>query len=223
MRISHEEAQRLIQFNADESLDSNEKALLSTHLQDCRKCLEYAEDLKQVESTLSSAMKRHWNFHPTPLLVEVIASRRSSKPASATLLTTRTAVISFVFIAFVFTIWQLALPGRPLSDRQMGALPVPTPSLQTAQFTNTTIAFQDCAEITYKVGENDTLESIADEFSILKEDIMAINQMKTDTVYTAMVLRIPVCTSTPTGTGHPLTLTTTFTPVIHQFTSTPGG
>ena len=81
--------------------------------------------------------------------------------------------------------------------------------------------FDKCDNRLYIVKENDTLESIADMFSASKEEIMASNNMKTETLSNAMEITIPICTSTPTGTLN--ALTTTYTPFINTITSTPGG
>jgi hypothetical protein len=224
MQITHEEARKLIQYHADAELNPQQKAILSAHLKDCVECQVYAKDLKAVESILVPAMKRHWNFHPIPLSGHQIASKRNSKKQGSILLATRTAMIGFVFMAFVFTFWQFTLPSQPaFSQLPTDVLPVPTPSTQITQSTSTRIQFPNCEMIIYRVQENDTLESISDQFSIAKEEIMAINHLKIETVDNTMELLIPICDSTPTGTVNPATLTTTYTPAIRQDTSTPGG
>jgi LysM repeat protein len=82
---------------------------------------------------------------------------------------------------------------------------------------------ESCEELEYEVQENDTLESIANHFSISKEEIMSINNMKTETVNAKMELMIPICNFTPTGTVNPTALTTTYTPSTSPVPSTPGG
>lgn len=224
MQITHEKAHKLIQYNADAELNPQEKAILSAHLKDCVECQVYAKEIKEVESILIPAMKRQWNLHPIPLSAYAIASKRNSKIQASILLATRTALIGFVFMAFVFSFWQFTLPSRPaFVQLPTNVLPVPTPSTQSTQSVSTSFLFQSCEMIIYRVEENDTLESIADQFSITNEEIMAINHLKTETINNTMELMIPICDSTPTGTVNPATLTTTYTPSIRQITSTPGG
>jgi LysM repeat protein len=224
MQITHEEARRLIQYKIDAELNPQQKEILSTHLKNCVECQVYAKDIKEVESILVPVLKRHWNLRPIPLSAHSIASTKNSKTQANTLLATRTAMIGFVFMAVALTFCQFILPSRSaFSQLSTSVLPVPTPSTQSTQSTSTSIQFQNCEVIIYKIQENDILESIADQFSVAKEEIMAINHLKIETVDNTMELLIPICDSTPTGTVHPTTLTTTHTPAIRQNTSIPGG
>jgi len=221
MQITHEEAHKLIQFNADEALDSQAKATLASHLQQCVECRAYAQDIQEIESILSPVMKRKWNLQPVPLSIHAIAVKKASRIQVDAILTTRTAMIGIVLVAFIFSIWQFTLSGgQAVSPLPAGVLPVPTPSTQP---TITRIKFQNCEETLYSVRENDTLESIAYQFSISKEEIMTMNNMKIETVNPAMKLMIPICSFTPTGTVNPATLTTTYTPIMNATTSTPNG
>lgn len=224
MQITHEEAHQLIQLNTDQALNPQKKAILSAHLKDCMECQAYAQEIREVENILVPVMKKHWNVQPIPLSTHTITSKRNSKLQASILLATRTAIIGLVFMSLVFTLWQFSplgspTPGQPPRD----ILPVPTPSGQTALSTSTTILFQNCAMILYEVQEKDTLESISDQFSISQEEIMALNHLPSKTVDNTMELMIRLCDSTPTGTVHPATLTTTYTPRLRQITSTPGG
>jgi len=229
MQITHDEARKLIQFNADEALNLQKKAALYAHLKDCIECRVYAEDIKEVESILLPVMKRRWNLQPVPLSIDALTSERYSKIQTSILLATRTAIISVVFVAFIFSVWQFTRSGTQTSSQfPVGVLPVPTPSTQSTSaavlWTSTKVTQQNCEEIPYTVQENDTLESIAYQFAISKEEIMVINNMKTETVIRAMELIIPKCNSTPTGTAEgPATLTTTYTPSIDLTTFTPDG
>jgi LysM repeat protein len=224
MQITHEEAHKLIQYDADAELNPQQKEILSAHLKNCVDCQVYAKDIKEVESILVPVLKRHLNLQALPLSAQQIASKRNSKIQANIWLATRTAMIGFVFMAVALTFWQFILPSRSaFSQLPTNVLPVPTPSTQSTQSTSTSIQFQNCEMIIYGVQENDTLESITDQFSIAKEVIMAINHLKIETVDHKMELLIPICDSTPTGTVHPTTLTKTHTPAIRQNTSTPGG
>lgn len=220
MQITHEAARKLIQFNFDDALNSQEKAVLSTHLKDCIECRAYADEIKEVESILLPAMKRQWNLRPAPLLLEVINAKRNIKIQTNTILAARTIAIGVICLAFIFSMWQFAASGGQEASPMPGGIPqIPTPS---AQSTSTKIAFQNCAGTLYIVQGNDTLESIADQFSIPKEEIMAANHMKTEAIQTAMELVIPICNLTPTGTIDPALLTTTYTPSRNPMASTPG-
>lgn len=222
MQITHEEARELIQFNADEALDLQKKAVLYAHLKDCIECRAYVEDIKEVESILLPVMKRQWNLQPVPLSIDALTSKRDSKIRTSILLATRTAIVGVIFAAFIFSIWQFTLSSRQTPGQfPVDVLPVPTPSMQS---TGTKSMLQNCEEILYIVQKKDTLESIADHFSTSKEEIMAINNMETETVVRTMELIIPKCDSTPTGTAEgPATLTTTYTPSIDLTTFTPDG
>ena len=223
MQITHAEAHNLIHYNMDKVLKPQEKNILQTHLNDCLECRAFAEEIKEVENILLPLMIRHWALQPAPLRTEVIAnkSKRNLQLQASIILATRTAMISIVFAAFVFSAWQFTHSGRQtLTPVPVGVLPIPTPS---GQSTSTKISFQNCEKLMYQVQENDTLESIAFQFSVAKDKIMAINNLSTESIKAKKELLIPICTSTPTGTIHPSTLTTTFTPLIGQTTSTPGG
>jgi hypothetical protein len=221
MQLTHEEAHRLIQFNLDDALDLQGKTMLSAHLKDCIECRIYAEEIREVGSILVPVMKRHWNLQPIPFSISALNVKRNPKIQTSTMLATRTAVIGVVVLMFIFSVWQFAISGRgssaPLPVR---VLPVPTPSTQS---TSTKIMFQNCDGIRYTVQENDTIESIAYQFLTSKEDLMAANNIRTETVSTGMELIVPICNFTPTGTIHPTLLATTYTPPMRPTTFTPDG
>jgi len=221
MQITHDEARKLIQFSIEQTLSPQEIKTLRVHLEDCVECRVYAKEIKEVESILVPLMKRQWSLQPAPLSIPALVQRKSINWQSNIILATRTVMISIVFAAFVFSAWQLTRSGSGTSTPMpVSILPIPTPS---GQSTSTKVSFQNCAETKYQVQENDTLESIASQFSVSKVKIMAVNDMHVETVYTKMELLIPICHSTLTGTVHPSTLTITFTPLISPTTSTPGG
>ena len=221
MQITHEEARTLIQFSLDQMLKPQEKNTLQIHLEACVECRTFFDDIKEVENHLLPAMLRHWDLQPSPLSIDAITNKRKSQLQSSIILATRTAIVSIVFAAFVFSAWQFTQSGKQTSNPLPVGIPaVPTPSSQS---TSTKISFQNCEEMSYQVQENDTLESIAAQFSVSKDKLMAINNLSTDTLSPKMELLVPICNSTPTGTVHPSTLTTTFTPLLDPTTSTPGG
>jgi LysM domain-containing protein len=222
MPITHEEAHKLIQFSMDRVLEPQEKNILQVHLNDCVECRTFADEIKELEKLLLPVMIKQWAAQPVPLLIASIANKRkrNSQIQTSLILATRTAMISIVFAAFVFSAWQFTHSNsQTFNPRAVSVLPIPTPS---GQSTSTKISFQNCEEAIYKVQENDTLESIASQFSVAKDKIVAINKLGRRAIHPKMELLIPICTSTPTGTLNPSTLTT-FTPLMGPTTSTPGG
>ena len=211
MQITHEEARQLTQFQADGVLDSSETSALNAHLKVCGECRAYADDINEMESILLPIMQRQWNFQPTPLsLNAIITGRHSKKMPASLLLATRTAMIGIAVVVLALSAWQFTVTDKQISSLSpLAILPVPTPSIYS---TSTEGILQDCEETRYKVQEKDTLESIARQFMVSKEEIMAANNLKVETVRTTMELMIPGCRSTPTGTLSPPASTTTYTP-----------
>ena len=221
MQITHVEAHKLIQFSLDGVLKPQEKNILRMHLNDCLECRALVEELKGVENLLVPVMSRYWAVQPTPLVIEALTKKIKLPLQAGIILATRTAILGIVFAAFVFSAWQFTHSINQGSDPvPASVLPIPTPS---GQSTSTKISAQNCRETIYQVQENDTLESIAYTFSVAKDKIIAVNHLGTEAVQAKMDLLIPICTSTPTGTIHPSTLTITFTPLIGPTISTPGG
>jgi anti-sigma factor RsiW len=143
MQITHQEARRLIQFHADGGLNPQEQSMLSIHLGDCFECRAYEAEINEVESVLTPVMKRRWGMRPVPLSIDALTGKREPKPAASTLLTMRTAFISFVFAVIVFSAWHFLPAGEQSSGGSpVGIPPVPTPSIQS---TSTQIDFEHCA------------------------------------------------------------------------------
>jgi LysM repeat protein len=203
----------------DETLSADESAVLALHLSGCPDCQSYANEMHQMERLLPAMMKSHWGLQPVPLPVSYLLER-STKTRAGNFLAIRTAAIGLVFVALFFSAWQFLISG-PLAARQisLSVAPVPTPLVQTVQFIDTAEA---CAMSLYTVQGSDTLASLSARFSVSEEEIMEINGLKTDRIGAPMQLVIPVCNFTPTGTVHPATFTTTYTPVRNLKTSTPG-
>lgn len=223
MQIVHEEAHRLIQLSIEIALSSEKQASLSAHLKDCVECQVYAKEIKQVDLLLTPLLKRRWNVQPIPLQISSLMANHSSKrPAQRYMTIRNTVLITIVFAGFVFSAWQFILSGtgasRPFSLR---VLPAPTPSMQS---TSTESLLESCLTVRYTVQENDTLDSIARQFSISQEEIKTFNHLKSQTVPQGIELDIPICNLTPTGTvTGPATFTITYTPMLSPTTSTPGG
>lgn len=220
MSITHKQARELLQFNLDGVLQAAEKARLSAHLQDCIDCKAYARELKEVEAILVPVLKRQWHMTPFPLSIDALLQRKSSRIKTSNFLSIRTSVIGAAVMALFFGFWQIVLSSTPVSGRPLaGVFPAPTPSLE---LTSTRIASEDCQLTLYVLQQEDTLASVSTRFSVSEEEVMRINNLNTRTLGTAVEIMIPICNSTPTGTVHPVTFTTTYTPALSLRTSTPG-
>ena len=221
MQITHQEARRLVQRKIDQALNPWENTVLSAHLQVCADCNVYIREMKDVEHILRPLLKRRWNREPIPLSMTLL-KERNRKTAINPLLTMRKTALSLVAVALFFGFWQFigsgpSLPGQipPLAS------PAPTPSTTS---THTMLTLEGCEMALYIAQANDTLPGIAHRFSVPIEEIMEINQLKTEVLQTSMKLLIPVCSYTPARTAYPATFTTTRTPSISKPTTfTPGG
>lgn len=223
MLITHEQARTLIQLKMDRTLNAQESAALSAHLQTCRDCATYASEVREVADLLSPLMKRQWGAQSVPLSVSALMGRHE-KPKSINFLTMRTAVMSLVMMLMFFSLWQFVVSGPTPSGQFTASIPpVPTPSSLTAPSASIQLTYESCEITPYTVQANDTLASIASQFSISEDAIMKFNSLETNEVRPRMELLIPVCPSTPTSTLHPATFTTTWTPVLNYAPSTPDG
>jgi hypothetical protein len=216
MQISHENARKLIQFDADQALKDFEKRLLADHLAVCLECSEYARRVQELELTLTSVMQKRWNKQTLPLSPQVFNAKEKPKFIQSFLFATRIIAMGVICIAFLFNIWQFTQSGGRGSPVPAASIPpVPTPSI----FSTTTDATDEqCSRIMYAVQENDTLQSIASQFSISTEAIITANHLTGNSVHASMILSIPLCGETP---GTPRTATITFTPLLDPTTSTP--
>jgi LysM repeat protein len=217
MSITHEEARRLIQFRADDALKALEKNILEAHLTTCQECQHYAAVIRDLETTLQPLMQRKWNQHPLPHSTAKVVSSKSSGFIQNIFFATRIAAVGVICIAFLFNIWQFTQTGLQRTNPPSADIPlIPTPSVQS---TTTNVIHQKCEPILYEVRNDDTLESIANQFSISAIEIMEANQLRTGTLIPSMKISIPACTPTPSGKSN--TATTTFTPVLGPTTLTP--
>lgn len=218
MQITHEEARQLIQFNADEALNPEQKTLLSTHIETCFECRDYAAEIQEIENILLPMMKRQWNRRPLPLSISDLRVKKTAN-LSRNIVAMRKAIISFVFMALVFSVWQFTRSGQPLPGvSTVIASSVPTPFLE---FTSTTSSSENCNFSHYIVQANDTLARIADRFSVAEEEIISLNHLKKETLNSGMTLMIPACNFTPTSTIWPTIASETLIPVIRSATSSP--
>ena len=221
MSITHEQAHRLIQLDMEDMLNRKESAILSAHLRECRECVIYANEISEVTNLLTPIMKRQWSVQPAPLPLVALMVKKERITANH-LLTMRTAAMALLFVALFFSAWQFELPGGVGSSQSPLVIPpAPTPSVQSTQSTSTESTEANCEMIIYPVQGEDTLASIAEQFSTSEREIIQLNQLKTATISPPMGLLVPVCNFTPTGTYSPVTFTTTHTPLIIATTSTP--
>ncbi len=219
MPITHEEARRLIHFDADQALKMDQKSILHVHLKDCGECREYADGLETMTSLLTSVMEKKWGGLQIPLPTTIPVPKRNSRISESILLATRIAAVGVMAFALLFSVRQVSGPVEGVSGTlPVSAPPIPTPSIQS---TSTEILLQNCGQFLYVVQPEDTIEAIADQFSVSKEQIMAANGLNNDPLGVGTELMIESCRVQPTGTFHATgTLDTPFTsPTI----STPGG
>ena len=215
MQITHDEARRMIEYDSERALNSEKQKTLTAHLQECEACRLHAVEMKEVENVLRGVMQKHWHQHPLPLSMDSIKihAKNVNSPFAW-----RMSLASIVMVTFLFLIWGFKNTALNSSHQTpLGILPVPTPSVQ---LTMASAISTGCDSVIYEVQEFDTLEDIADQFSVLKEEIMALNNMRSDEIYASMELFIPQCNITPTGM--PDTPTTTLTPIIQLTIFTPG-
>ena len=219
MQITHEEAHRLIQFDTDNALKPSEKNNLVAHLKVCAECRDYAQSMKGIESLLRPLLQRNFHKQPIPLSVAALTGRTNQSRSEGAFLATRIAVIGIICVSFIFSVWQFTISSQATPDSSVAGVPlIPTPSTQFIHMTSTS---NNCEGRPYVVKEYDTVESIAQLFSISQEDILRANNLDTETLRPGMEILIPTCTSTPTGTVN--ALTTTYTPSSEPITFTPGG
>jgi hypothetical protein len=216
MDLTHAQAREMIQFDADSALSADSLRVLKSHLASCNACRRYAESIHAMEIHMRRAMGKRWNLRPAPLAMDAI---RNSKSPQHNLVATRFAVITSAILMIVVVTLGIAnaakIDGNP--QARLSVPLIPTPSLRT---TNTSPV---CEQIRYQVQPDDTLESIADQFSIPVNDLLDANHIRTGTVTSGTELIIPLCSATPIGTVHPPTFTTTITPLFETLSHTPDG
>ena len=218
MQITHAEAQQLIQLNLDRALNIEKQRLLSTHLQKCETCRAYADGMLNVETLLRQVMNKQWNQPPLPLSLDSLRPQNIIQKGANSLFGLRTALASMILVAFAFLIWQLTTTvNRSSGQIPSSVLPVPTPS---NQFSTASLEASQCEWSLHKVETFDTLESIAFQYSVSKEEIMTFNSMDSELIYESMELKIPECKVTPTMTAH--MPTTTLTPILELTIDTSG-
>lgn len=189
----------------DSPLLWEDETTLTAHLQTCSECRNYGSEIKDVESTLRSAMNKHWNLTPAPLNMNAIKGRLGFSPQGR--LSAQLVVISLMVMLVIFGAWRFVnISIIPTNTVQIA--PIPTPS---TQMTNTSTIAPNCSEIIYTVEEGNTLEGIAELFSTSPEAIMELNNLQFKAIEVGSKIKIPAC-FTPSMTSLPATLTVTFSP-----------
>ena len=217
MQLTHEEAIQLIQYKTDKTMPGAQEMLLHAHLKDCAQCHAYASEFKEMENILQRVMQKHWSKRPAPFSIRNLKAEKRLQKNKSVLLVTRRAFVGIAVMAFFFFGWQATLTNTSGQNIYPGLLPIPTPS---TQYTATTSFSLHCQEILYKVQQNDTLQSIADQHITSKEVIAKLNNLNIEDVQLGMELLIPACELTPTSTLNPPTFT--ITPILELTTYTPG-
>ena len=215
MQITHDEARWLIEYDSDRALNSEKQSALTTHLQECEACRLCAVEMNNVENILRDVMQKHWNHRPLPLSIDPIKihTKNVNSPFAW-----RLSLASVAMVTFLFLLWGFKITAFNSSESlPLVSLPVPTPSFQ---LTTASAISTRCDSVIYEVQEFDTLDEIADQFFVSKEEIMAFNNMRSDQINESMELGIPQCNITPTDKVH--TPTTTLTPNIQLTIFTPG-
>lgn len=220
MQITHQEARRFIQFDSDGALNSVQKAILESHLNLCPDCRQYANSIRTMELTLRPLLKRQWNQQPIPLSTVMLNSRVHSKISESLVLATRITVLGALFVSFMVSALQFSASSQEQPNLVFANGPaIPPISFTSTQRIAATTGMQTCTETVYVVQEHDSLASIALQFAANQEEIATRNDLTSEIVIEGAKLIVPVCGSTPTGTVN--AMTTTYTPVTGQITSTP--
>jgi len=220
-QLTHEEARRLVDFSLDQALDAGTRSVLDEHLTTCMECRSYAGELDQLESVLRG-MKHRWDrLRPAPLHPNELGDRSRNKVLgfADTIVATRMAVMILTVFAVALGAWQLSIGSLIPPNRHNAAIPIPTPS---SLLTATGATAPGCNYIVYRVQPGDTLDGIASMFSVQKEWIVEFNHMQTEAVDRTMILNIPLCITTPTGTIQVPAATITITPQLEANSPTPG-
>src|SRR5215510_4980051 len=106
MQITHHEARHLIQLRTDNTLIASENQSLNSHLEDCVECSDYANEIQEMEAILRITMQKHWNERNLPLPINQIKEKLFPIRNWLGSLTTRSALVGFTVLFFVFAVLQ---------------------------------------------------------------------------------------------------------------------
>lgn len=214
----HKDIRTLIQHNADEALDADERALMLEHVKGCPSCKMYADELRDLESTIRQSMMNRWNARHLPVSIEPIrqaGKRGAVRPAYHVAF--RLAAVSALVVSLALFIFQSVQKTSNAPAYQALAI-IPTPSLIATNSMSATVV---CPDILYVVKAGDTLASVAKRFGVSEERIREANALRGDGLPTGSRLNIPICNSTPTSATLPFTSTFTLTPYFDGAAITP--
>jgi anti-sigma factor RsiW len=210
VEMTHQQIRNLLQASAEQTLPPSEKLALEKHISDCAECRTYAQQLSELQSGLRQMLHQRWD-KSRPTLSAQLIKERAGKQTDRTrvwAMVGKLAVVPLLVIAF-FVAYQASEMPASLMPATALSIPAPEATLLTptppARSTPTQITAQNCDRITYIIQENDSLDSIAAQFSVTKDMLMAYNGMGSESLVMRTELVIPLCqsTSTPTITSTP--------------------
>lgn len=220
--ISHIQARALLDLAADLSLPPDERDSLDGHLSACDECRRYAGELAEVEGVLRHSLASNLKVQKAQVSVGEIL--RQVRPYGAVQTALRFAsrfaaapILTLVLLAVALTLGLPQLTGGVSTQTLTAtALLAPTPSAQT---TSTRLTQTGCESLRYRVQEGDTLDSIAQAFSISREVLAVHNGLNTAEL--PAELFIPLCRATPLVGSQTPASTITVTPQAEYTLRTP--
>ena len=224
--ITHQEAQRLLQNAADQTLGVEDRSTLDAHLATCKTCSSYASKLTTLETDLRRVLHTQLDNYLPNLDLQLIVNSTGRftwpslfNPAHA--LGKATIVVTLLMGYFIIA--NLFGGQFPITENKTPPI-IPTPNNSTLAFTTSPtpsspstligLTTQGCESIIYITQVDDTLEGIALQFRVPEEIIAEHNNLKTDALPPGKELSIPVCNHTPSHITGTLTSTMTITPLI---------
>lgn len=217
--ITHEGARILLQTAADQELQITQRESLDLHLSVCEECRVYAKGLTELQDVLQKTLQKRWNVSLQPLSIKEIAhSAINAKPSHQSLTIARRFVAVPIIITMLFTIlitsgvWYFQIdeisPTPPLATAAL-MMPIPSAKMMTTRLITLE---SECDFLIYEAQPNDTVDSIAQKFSISRKTLMDYNNMTAaDVLPPYAQLRIPQCSPTPSATPQTPARTTTIT------------
>ena len=213
-KITHNEAQQLLQSTTGQTLAPGDRSALENHLSKCIECRIYANNLTNLETDLRRVLHTQWNVQQPNLDLRAITDRASSKYNWNTLFNPAQAFGKVIIITSLFLGYFIIsnIFGNRVSTQE-NKLPtmVPTPNNIPLVLTNsptplspvtvTGLPTPECEPISYITHPGDTLGSIAAQFGISEVVIMLRNNLKTYAVSPNMEILIPICAGTSSQTA----------------------
>ncbi len=224
--ITHQEAQRLLQSAADQTLGADDKSALDAHLATCQACSNYANNLTALEADLRRVLHAQLDNQYPNLDLQAITSPAThftwTSLFSPTHAMGKATIIATLLLGY-FIISNLFGGQLSISESKTPTI-IPTPNDSTLVFTTSPtpsspstligLTTQGCENIIYVIQVDDTLKEIALQFGVPKEIIVEQNNLKLEELSPGKELSIPVCNHTPSHTASTLDHTTTITPLI---------